>query len=231
MSILAAKIVRKAFYLSNVKDPREQLEGFELSEGIELLNTILDDWGSKSIYIPNYQLVNISVVANDYDYVVTTPIVQVMEAHLMDSTNVLSNLTVANQQLQNVANYSLVVGRPTQVFIQNLDNAEPNLSTVFFFPTPDQAYTATLRCKQRLANVTSQTDITALPRFYYKVLVYQLAWDLSIENMTVLPDKFEKEYNKLIREVQALNRRDGSVQNVNPYRGVRYYRPWGVYVV
>lgn len=227
-------LIKDSYYLSQVKDPGEDIEGYETTVGLRTLNKIIAQWASLSIYIPTYTTLEIELEADVFTYEVTPPITQLLDANLLDQSNVLSVLEQVFLKRQNTFNYALgeqAPTRPCAIFIDNdKENMENNRSTVFFFPVPDAPYLATLRVKQMLQPLLAEDDIIEIPPQNEKALMYQTANDLSIIYASQLPPRFDKEYDKIMREMKGANRRDVTVKNRNPfYHRYRRFRPWNTF--
>lgn len=233
MTTTAAELVQQSFYLANVKDPEEALEGYEISQGLNLLNAIITQWSSLSVYIPAYTLLPINTVAGTYLYTLNTIIVDLLEASYYDSANIKYDLAIIDLKRQNTLNYqdTTVQLRPNLVFPQNDQSTVATQTTkIFLYPIPNDVYNVTLYAKTFINTFDYSDELTTLPAWYFKVLKYQLANDLSTEYETVLPARFDKEYDKLIKELKATTKKDFSVQNRNIFRTFRRFRPWGGYV-
>lgn len=226
-----AQLIRECFEQANVLDPGEEMQDGYPAIGLTKLNDILMQWSSLQAYIEAYIVQTVNVLANDYDYSITPPIIQILEAKLIDSQSCQSILNIADLKRQNTFNYALSAqgpGRPAWIFAQTSEAEIQTGSTLFFYPVPDQNYTATIYLKKRLNEVTQSETITQLSGSYMKPLKYQLTKDISDYYETVLSDRFMNEYEKLMVELEASNQGDMSVQNSNPFNYYgRRFRPWG----
>lgn len=233
MPTTAADMVAEAFYYSNVKDPGEEILGYEASTGLQALNAIIDQWSGTSIYIPTYTIQEIVTVPGTFQYTVTPPITQLLESNLIDVNNVLWPLRQIDLKRLNLLNFPLseqARTRPNLIFLQDDTAVLGTSTTVILFPVPDQIYTVTLRAKKYLTPFLYSDTIIEIPPFGRKALKFQLARDLSIEFGSNLDDKFESEYQRVMRALRAANKRDNTVINSNPYNtGWRQFRPWSGY--
>lgn len=230
--MIVSELILQAFNLAQVTDPNEELQGFMADDGLMALNSIIAQWGALSIYIPTYTIQSISLVAADYQYTVTPPIAQLLEANIIDSNNVQTTLFNIDLKKQNTLNYAFSAteqSRPSYVFLQN-DASVLGVSTnVFFYPVPDQAYTASLKVKKNLVEFTYSEEIVQIPAFYLKPLRYQLAKDISDIYGSVLSQTFLPEYERIITELKATVKKDMTINCQNPFRGQRQFRPWGTF--
>lgn len=226
-----AEVVRESFELANVIDPGEEFQDGYPAIGLSKLNDILSQWSSLGAYIESYIVQTINVLQGVYQYTITPPVTEMLEGNLLDSQNALSILIEADLKRQNTFNYPLSEqgqSRPQYVFIQNSEATILTGSVVFFYPVPDQNYTATIYWKKRLHQVTQSEEFTQISSSYMKAFKYQLSKDLSDYFETELSDKFLLEYDRLIVELKAANQKDMSVLNQNPFNNFgRRYRPWG----
>jgi hypothetical protein len=231
------ELIRQAYMLAKVQDPDEEIEGYRPSEGIQLLNGILDQWSALGIYIPRDSLVTITTTANDYLYAVSPQIIQVLEANLLDEYNVQTVLMPADDKEQNLFNYAnsaVSVTRPTNFYLRQndelIDITTGYTSTnIYLYPVPDAVYTATFQVKQLLTNVTLYDQFT-LPPFYFEPLKFQLAKQIALLYGTQLDANFMDEYTRLIRQLKAANKKDNTVLTSNVFASNRRFRPWGPYV-
>lgn len=226
----AAELVQQAFYLSKVFDPNEEIPPDYATGGLNRLNAIIDQWSSIDVYIPNYNNITINVLQGVTTYNITPVIQQVLEANIVDSNGVKFLLVNEDLKFFNAFSMNLTTGRPTNVFVQNNDNATPQISVVNLFPVADTTYTATLYCKQRLSEFTYSAQILTLPPFYFLALELQLAKLLSAIYGTDLDANFYSEYERVMVELKAKSVIDMAVLNRNPYLTIRRYLPWGTYV-
>jgi len=228
----SAVVIKNAYYLAQVLDPREEIEGFEAGEGLRILNLILANWGSLKIYIPTYTQLTQVVTSGDFSYDITPAITSATRGHLVDQNNVQYPVEVIDLARYNTLNFALTNqnSRPNQVFIKNDFANWPTLSQLIFYPIPDNTYTVTLWVWKRLANVTYSQDLTQVPDYWINALTYELAHRLASINATVLPQSFLDDYDMIIKQVKAANKRDKRVIVNNQFQTTRKYKPWGTYV-
>jgi hypothetical protein len=239
-SILASELIRQALILANVLDPEDEMQGVYETTGLEVLNDIINQWSSLPTYLQTYSREIITTTPQTYTYTVSTPITQILEANLLDSNKVLSLLRIIDLKRQNTLNYALSqssgMGRPATVFSERLIDTTisppvmADSTTIYLFPVPDQIYTCDLKVKKVLSPLTQSQMMTEISTAYQKPLKYQMALDLSNIFVTALSPRFDKEYDKQMLELEAANKQDTSVLNLDPFAfHGRRYRPWGGY--
>jgi hypothetical protein len=232
--VKTSQLIKEAYYLAKILDPAEEIEGFYLTEGLDVLNQGLAQWVSLGVNIPNVTNVPVSLTTNNFLYSVSPQIVEIKQANIVDSANVKYPLLIADEFQQNTFNYDIVKARPSYVYMRQngelIDEETDAASTnLYFYPTPNANFTVNLTVKELILEFGLEDELSTIPSYYIKPLKFYLAQDLSIIYSTVLPPRFDKEYERLMREMKAANRQDMSVLNVNTMRGYRQFRPWGVY--
>lgn len=230
MTTRVSDIIKQAYSLSQARDPNEELGPSEAAQGLDTLNAIINEWGNLSIFIPSFNTITVDILQNVYKYVTSPIIVDIMNANLLDSSNVLSVLTFDNLKKLNVSNFLNFAARPDTVMLTPNQDDLQNSCLLYFYPTPNADYTSTLQIKRIIDEMTQSEVLDFVPKFYFKAMIYQLAFELHITYATILPDGFMKVYTDTMRRLQATAKRDLSVKNGNPYVGSRYYRPGNNYV-
>jgi hypothetical protein len=230
---IVAELIKRSYYLAQVLDPREEIEGFQASEGLYELNRIIDTWGSLMQYIPTYTILTINVLPNVSSYDITPVVTQLSESHLIDQNNVQYVLTAIDLQRFNTLNFTLSGNapcRPYLIFPQNDFVNWPTKTKMRFYPVPDNIYTATVYAMQRLANVTYSQVLDMVPGYWISAMEFELAKRLIDIYGTTPAPTFGDSYTTIMRQLKAANRRDKSVQVQNQFRRIRRYSPWSVYV-
>lgn len=232
----AAVLVKNAYALAKIIDPNEEIEGYQAAEGLANLNEIIDQWSGLEIFIPTYKTISIATTAGTYSYVVTPPIIAMLEGHFIDSNNVQSPLTEIDLKRYNLINFvdgAMSPSRPGFVYLNN-DAANMQIATpqtsVVLYPVPDTVYNVTLYVKSQLVNLDEQDVLTEIPPFYRRALRYELALELSQIYSSQLSDSFYLKYETLMKELKAATIKDWSVKNNNPLISYSRFRPWGIYV-
>lgn len=229
----AKELIKKAFHKVNIFDPNEDISGDDISTGLDLLNSIISQWSSLQIYIPVANEITINLKQNVYEYIVSPLIISVLSGNIIDGDNTLSTLVQADDDIYNTFNYALSTGRPYYVYLipqYNFIDVQTEQATtkLIFYPVPDQDYTAKLLVKQILKSVTLETDLTDLPPFYFRPLMYELGYELATEYSETLSPDFRSKYDELMRQLKAANKKDYSVKNANPFwRSSGNYPLWG----
>lgn len=228
--MLVSELIRQAYILAQVWDAGEEQPGVESNEGLFALNLIINQWSSINVYIPAYKTLTVNLSQGEYKNEVEPIITDVLNAHIFDSSNLSTVLQEANLQQFNVFNFVNVAGRPQYFYVESNFDEIQTTTNLYTYPVADQDYVATFYIKEVITAFTYSQDITNLPLFYFKPLLYQLAKDLSTQYLTVMSPFFQPEYDKLIADLKSANRKDLSVLAPNPFQQTnRRFRPWNIY--
>jgi hypothetical protein len=230
----AKKLIQDSFKKAGIFDAAEEVEGIDMEAGKELLNDIITQWSSLGVYIPTFETITVDLESGTSEYTVSPLIIQILEANLTDSANVITQLTVANAAQQNSFNYALSSARPGWVYCEPRYNlidisTDEASSVLWFYNTPNADYTATLMVKQILTELDYSDTIAQFPRYAQRALKYELTAELADEYGTTLSSNFMQKHQEIIRQLKAANKKDLSVKNTNPFSASRFYRPWGYY--
>lgn len=234
--VTASDLIRRAFFLAEVLDPNERVDPSYIKEGFQLLNEIINQWSSLGMYIPYTSTVPVSLLPNIFQYPISPEIIEVQEANILDTENILSPIAIIDTNIYNALNFPQTPGRPNQLWVADNQNFTSLItgqlsSLVYVYPMPDTNYTLTMILKQKFVLTNLYSQMTNIPSYYIKALRYQLASDISDIYGTLLGEKFTKTYEKTMQELAAANPIDWSMNVNNVFRGYRRYRPWGKYYV
>ncbi len=229
--IRASDIIRQAYLLAQVWDPGDEVPGVEANEGLLMLNTLLQEWSSMGNFIPAYSTQTFNITQGVYSYSSAVAITDILEQNIVDTNNIKYRMAEANLQQFNLFNFNNLQQRPNMVYVAQ-NTATPYLasSTVYVYPTPDASYTLNLYTKKVLPELEYSDVMENLPLNYFKALKYQLARDLADVYLTVLSQRFDTEYNRIIANLKQSNSKDLSVQINNQFNTWRRFRPWNIYV-
>ncbi len=228
--MLVSDLIRQSYFTAHVLREGEETTGFRAVQGLQLLNELLDDWGSLGVYIPYTKINTITTESNVYQYVTTPPVAAIDEAHIIINTNVQYKLQAATEYDFNLMNFSQPLTRPSMYYLstEQVFNEVGELgSKIYLWPTPDQAYVTKFIVRETLQDVLLFDDLTALPPRVYKTLRYQLAGDIQALYGTELPEKFYMDLRELVAKMQAMNPTDNAVQTMDPLHTQRRFKPWG----
>lgn len=207
----ANDLILGGYYLIGLISPNEQPTSYQLNNGLELLNDMLDSFsGSPTTLIPYVTTFDITLTPGKDIYSISTNITnpdvtQNQIASLEFVSIILSSVSypvkiIERAELFNNTHVTTLQTRPGVVI---LDRQE-NVSYIQLYPAPDQAYVCRIRTKSYLDSLELQQDLNQIPRFYYKFLRYALGRELrSIYPSSNWPDTTEQEYQRLFKLVTS----------------------------
>ncbi len=229
--MIVADLIRQAYFTAHVIRENEETIGFRAVQGLQLLNEIIDEWGSIGVNIPFFTTTTLNLVSDVYWYIIP-PVAELDEAKIIVSTNVQYPLQIADVHQFSLFNFSFPIARPNAIYLseeQVVDDDNLPASKVYFYPTPNQAYTAQLIVKKKLQEVLlfDNLDISTIPPRIYRTLRYQLAADIQNIYGTELPQNFYTELETLKEKMVAINPSDNAVQTSDIFHTQRRFKPWG----
>lgn len=214
------EVINNALFLIGELATNETPDAFMLASGLEIINSILDKCNADSIYIPYLTTINFNMVPEQGDYIISNMVVvtDVQENRIVDlsfanysltdpvNQTIVYPLKIINKaQFEYVTRVTQVYTRPWLIFL----NKQPLESIVTVYPTPDQAYPCTLKCKVMLNSVEAQDDLIQLPPFYYKFLKYAVAREfITYYPSGNWPQTSEDEYQDMYAILKNTNETD-----------------------
>jgi hypothetical protein len=217
------QLIINSLYLIGELGVGETPDAFMLSSGLELINELLAKFAEDSIYIPYLTELNFNLVVAQASYVISdmVPNPDVVADRIVDLS--FANYTVPSAgqgiiyplQIINKAQYYGVTRllplntRPGFIFLDKQDVE----SIITLYPAPDQPYPCTLGVKCMINSLTANSNLEALPPFYYGFLKYCLARKfLSYYPSGNWPQTSEDEYNDYFSSIKNANETDVTVR-------------------
>jgi hypothetical protein len=166
----ANKIIDNAYEIIGIKAEDRNLSGGQLAKGLELLNSLLDDFASSTELIAYDSLLTFPLVIGQTTYVIKTSggdvtsnqLAKLKYIILVDGDLQYPIAIVEDAIFYNSRRSLEIGGLPQQAFFQNGINE----STIQFLRKPDKTYQCTVKGKFVLTNLTLNTTITNIPEYY-----------------------------------------------------------------
>lgn len=172
MTYLASQLVTNAWYLSGIVARNlQQVDGDQVSDGLQLLNNLLAFKGTDIRLIPYFQSFDVTLNNGQEIYFIDN-LVDIETMYFL-LNNVRFPMTPVNRDRYfgsyRVANISSL---PTYYHLERAEGG----SNVYVYPLPNQNYEASLFGKFALTNVTAFQDLSLVyDGFYIEYLRYALA--------------------------------------------------------
>lgn len=205
----ASQLVVQSYYLSDIVARNlETVSGSQLSDGIEMLNEILDDTSSSGKKIPFDSKFNFTGIPGQEEYFIDG---------LLDVTS----LTFFNANVRYSMRWVSRDKYHGSTRVEDIDtypgvytvNREVGGATVSVYFNPDSSYEFEIWGKFFLANVTPTTDISPLlPKYFIVYLRYALANRICQQNNVEFAPQKMKELEKKERKVFEVQSEDLSIR-------------------
>jgi hypothetical protein len=208
MAYLASTLITRSYYLSQILARGFQFEsGEEMTDGLYLLNELLDEKGSDLQLIPYY---------NEYDF----PTIQGQEKYFVP------NLTEADSITFNIDNVRFSMNELTRKeyfgtprvdglqalpFSYRVERCVGG-SNVFLYFVPNQVYEIKIWGKFSLTDVVLNQDLSlTYDGFYISYLRHALGIKLCSEYGQTYPDGAMKEYMSIEKKLKSISPADLSI--------------------
>ncbi len=217
------QLIINSLYLIGELGVGETPDPYMLSAGLELINELLAKFAEDSIYIPYLTELAFNLVAFQPSYTISdmVPNPDVVADRIVDLSYANYTVSSAGQgiiyplQIINKAQYYGVTRllplntRPGFIFLDK----QADESIITLYPAPDQPYPCLLGVKCMINSLAPNSNLEALPPFYYGFLKYSLGrkW-LSYYPSGNWPQTSEDEYNDYYSAIKNANETDVTVR-------------------
>ena len=217
------QLIINSLYLIGELGVGEVPDAFMLSSGLELINELLAKFAEDSIYIPYLTELNFNLIAGKASYTISdmVPNPDVVADRIVDLSfanytvpsagqGIIYPLQIINKsQYYGVTRLTPLNTRPGFIFLDK----QADESIVTLYPAPDQPYPCLLGVKCMINSLALNSDLNALPPFYYGFLKYSLARKfLSYYPSGNWPQTAEDEYNDYYSSIKNANETDVTVR-------------------
>jgi hypothetical protein len=228
-------IIEGAYKLIGVFSEDRALEGGRVTEGLGLLQEILDHYASVDTRIAWDAPLTFNLVIGQTEYtfsksgaadVNSNRIVELKYITIQDSDYNYPVIIQPDEYYFNRRIALNVSARPVEAYFQNaLDQANSaEESKIIFFSKPDETYTCVIKAKFVLDAVSLSQPLDEVPTYYHRFLKYALARSLNDSYPGSTWDiKKENEYKMMLENIINasdinLETRTGAALKAN-YRG------------
>lgn len=237
MSYTVTELITRAWYLSGVVSrDLETVDGDQLNDGLQMLNSLLSFKTANQRLIPYYQEYQFPTIIGQESYFIPNLILcETLTFEL--STQRFSMALKTRQQYFATCRADNVNSLPYIYHLERTFQGGQSGSLLFMYYFPDQIYPFTLWGKFALANVTLSQDLSlTLDQYYIEYLRYALAEYMCQEyNIEFQPQNSKKlsEFERIIFDISPIdftNRRQtlfqkGASLNYADYNIGKGYRP------
>lgn len=210
----AKQFVQDAYQLISASSPTVPLHGNDMAKGIHFLNNLLKFYSSSSLLLTISKKISFEVqigqqfvTFGDPSY---TPTPDVTVGRLANLENAWLELDGVDYPLidesRNVFfgsyKYEPQQGLPRFIIIVN----DTNLTTMQLYPSPSQIYQVFVYGKFQLAYISENDDMSSLPQYYQRFLLFALARDLAFfkGRSTAWDKKLEDMYQEALDDMESV---------------------------
>lgn len=179
-------IIEDAYKLIGMFSEDLPLAGGRITEGLNTLQLIADEFASKPIKIAWDSTITFNTVVDQREYIFSKAAGADVDSHRLVSLKYITvqdgdfEYPVEIQPDEYFFNRNISktrISRPQQVYLQNfLDTAtDSEGSKLVFFTKPDKIYTVTVKAKFVLDVLTLNQPLDQVPRYYHRFMIYALA--------------------------------------------------------
>jgi hypothetical protein len=209
MVYTALQLITRAYYLSQVLSRQLQTpDGEQISDGLYLLNTLLDVKASDLHLIPYFQRYTFPTIAGQEEYFVP---------NLVYPDSITFNIGVVRYSMIDMTRKGFFA-TPRVDNVQSLPfsyRVERTLdgSNIFFYFVPADVYLIVLWGKFGFNDVTLTTDLSLIfDQYYIEYLRYALAKKICEEWGATYPDATMAEFMRIEKKLMMVSPADLSIQ-------------------
>lgn len=182
------EFITQSYRLISASSPTQPLHGNDLSQGVEILNQLLESYASTGLLLTiakteQTTIVNgqQNVICADADFLPAPDITAGRLANLNSAWLILNNVTYpliqkSRDEFLASFKYEPLAGLPRFIFLfQQTDYSDLRL-----YPAPSQNYELYIRGKFQLSTLTPTDTMDALPAYYYRFALLSVARDLAL---------------------------------------------------
>lgn len=205
MAYTGLQLITRAYYLSQVVSRELQtVSGAEVTDGLYLLNALLDFKRTDLNLIPYYQEFNFTAIQGVQKYHID---------NLLDVDSLTFNIGPVRYPMMDMSRKAYFA-TPRVDNIESLPMSyriERSLggADIYIYFLPADNYVMTIFGKFALTDVTLETDLSAVYDTYYiEFLRYSLAEYICSEYGTTFPDKSQQKLDQMTKKLQLVSPKD-----------------------
>jgi len=185
--ITVREFVTQSYRLISADSPTMPLHGNDLSLGITVLNQLLQSYASTGLMLTISQNASVNVAIGQQDvtcgpatYTPTPDITLGRLANLENAFLLLNGVTYpmiieSRAEFLSAWKFNPLKSLPRFVMVF----PENQITRLRLYPSPSQPYEFNIRGKFQLTELTSNDDMSTVPQYYLRYLMFALARDLA----------------------------------------------------
>ncbi len=216
MAYTALQLINRAYYLSQtVSRELETVSGDQVTDGLYLLNALLDFKGTDLRLIPYFQRATFNAIAGTEEYFIE---------NLLFVDSLTFNIGDIRFAMQDMSRKDYF-GSPRVDNINSLPYSyrverELGGSRIYLYFEPQSNYVMKISGKYGLTNVTLPTDLSLIYDTYYiEYLRYALARYICAEYGATFPDASEKQFQEMQKKLMDVSPADLAITKRSFFSG------------
>lgn len=205
----ANDLITRAFRRGRVIGKDQVPAPDEAADALSEMNDMLDTWWIDKLMVFHINVEQFALIAGQQSYTMgtggnfnTTRPDKVVPGSRYTLSGVDRQLTLLTERKQwDEIPYKALQAPPQVLFV---DEGFP-LATLYFYPTPDQAYPVYINSLARLQNIAALTTTIALPPGYSSLIVNGLAIALCPEYGLEAPGSVVRAFHRVYRLLAQMN--------------------------
>jgi len=216
MAYTALQLITRSYYLSQIVARQLQtVDGEQITDGLYLLNALLDIKASDIHLIPYFQQYIFTSVASQEEYFVPNLVyVDSMTFNIGDVRYPMIETT--RKQYFSTGRVDDITTLPFSYRVERCLGG----SNVYLYFLPDSDYVIKIWGKFGLTDVTLTTDLSTIyDTFYIEYLRFALAEYICTEWGTTFPDESKRKYDEIRKKLMMISPADLSVRKTTYFNG------------
>lgn len=212
MAVTATDLISRAFYLSQVVSRELQtVSGSQITDGLYLLNALLDFKSTDTRLIPYYVRSTFNFVQGQEKY--NIPNLLMIDAITFNIGQVRYSMTeMTRDQYFSTPRVDSIQSLPFSYRSERVLGG----TDIYFYFLPPGNYVVNLSGKYGLTEVNLQTDLTTVYDLYYiEYLRYALAEYICADYGATFPDQSQMKLAEITKKLMAVSPPDLSIQGHN----------------
>jgi hypothetical protein len=212
MTYSVTNLITKSYYLSQVVSRELQtVSGSQFSDGLDLLNALLEVKGSDVRLIPYFTFGNFNTIAGEWKYFI--PNMLSLETLTFNLQNVVFPMKqVSRKDFFGTGRIEHVNSLPFSYHTERVLNG----MEIYMYFTPGQILNIKYTGKFGLSDVTATTDLsTVYDLFYIEYLRYALAEYICSEWAVNFPEQAAMKYKEIRKKLMDVSPPDLTMQKAS----------------
>ena len=212
MAYTALELITRSYYLSQVVARELQtVSGSQVTDGLYLLNALLDYKGTDTRLIPYFDRTTFNTVAGTEEYFIDNLLmVDTMTFNIGDVRYSMREFT--RDQYFGISRVDNIQSLP---FCYRVER-ELGGARIYMYFVPAAEYVVKIEGKYGFTEVTLNTDLSlTYDKYYIEYLRYGLARYICSEYGCTFPDASERQFQEMQKKLVSVSPYDLSIQNGN----------------